>query len=235
MSYSPIAPYYHKIFPYRPQLAEFLLTTFADMESVADFGCGPALYGQDFIKAGKSWQGYELDEGMLNQSKLPALVQKADLTEIAQWGENWGGAYSVGNVLAYLNKTQLTQFLDDLHGFLPSGGRWVMQVMNWDFVLTMPKYGFPDVPIEPCPGGFLKFRRWYENISEEQLDFHRQLLEHRTPDYHAVDTLYPIRHDELVNMHQAAGFRILGDFADFGQNPWKPDQDTALVLVCERI
>ncbi len=235
MSYKDIVDNYEKIFPFSEQKLNFLLERFESVKSCLDIGCGIGNYTHRLSESGIKCTGLDVDEAMLQRAKEnypdDSFIE-ASMLDFYKHIKTFDAAFCFGNTLAYLNESDLTDFLHKLHKALPENGTWIFQVLNWDYVLTWEKYGFTDVYLtsflEPNP---IKFRRWYENITPESLEFHRQMLEGRCPLTHSTDILYPQTKEKLVEIHKNCGFELEEQYADFAKTEYSTKKDTALVMV----
>ncbi|NTU57886.1 MAG: class I SAM-dependent methyltransferase [Chlorobiaceae bacterium] len=236
--YSRFAACYEQVFPFREEVYRFLLGHAGPADgSVLDVGCGPGHYCGRFARDGYRATGLDLDEAMVVEAGRhypEAEFLCLDMRSAKTAGRGFRCIYSIGNVLAHLHREDLAPFIDSVHGMLVPGGCWIMQVMNWDALMTVRDYRFPDKTLK-ADGVPAVFQRRYSNIGRDSLTFSFSL--NRTSGAEIFSerfTLYPVSGQEYVELHDAAGFRRSGVYADFSESPVRSDPGSGLVMAFVR-
>ena len=124
--YSSFASYYDKIFPFKEQTFLFLSDiTGTQIKKILDIGCGTGDYLGKLAQTGHKVTGIDVDQEMLSlaNSKYPDLTFKVmDMNNINTINDHFDVIYSIGNVVSYLSKEQLTEFLRKVYSILSEQG-----------------------------------------------------------------------------------------------------------------
>ncbi len=230
--YSEFSELYEEVFPVRDEVVGFLRNHFPKKGSaILDLGCGPGHYCGRFQKEGLSMMGIDLDEKMIDAARQrypDARFECMDMTDIETITGTFDSIYSIGNVLAHITHGQLRILSPLISKLLQPGGHWIFQIVNWDYLLNLPRYTFP---VKTLKGGKLTFHREYEDISEEQVTFHISLKSEGRSIFDQTFPLSPLRSEEYHNLHTSAGFQPAGLYADFKKKEYRKDTDSGAVFV----
>ncbi len=237
MPYLDIAKSYDEIFIFNPQKIEFLNHYLPKCGLVYDLGCGTGKMTDALNLPNRPVVGIDLDPAMISEAKR--LRPKTTFIETSLTSFDFSvtpfvGVHCIGNTLSYLKEQELVAFLTELYNNLPEGGIWIFQTLNWDFVLTQKeRYDFPDLEVknQEVPQ---QFRRWYDHINEEQLQFHRQTLENGVIQSDEMDILYPQTKEAYQTIHQKVGFTLVGAFSDFRKTTLDSSRDSASIMVFKK-
>jgi hypothetical protein len=146
-------------------------------------------------------------------------------------GREFAGAYCVGNVLPHLPFRELGALLETMRDLLAAGGVWIVQTVNFDPLLAGGRHDFP---VLEFPESGLRFHRSYLDITETSLTFATRLEQAGRDLFEGEATLYPRRARTYLQLHQEAGFRLRGHFADFSGTPYEASRVGGNVMVFER-
>ncbi|NTW55621.1 MAG: class I SAM-dependent methyltransferase [Chlorobiaceae bacterium] len=230
--YSEFAPYYEQIFPFREEVYAFLRKFSGDPgEHILDMGCGPGHYCGRFYDDGFIAEGVDLDPRMIEAASgaYPGVLFRClDLADPAVFDGRFRMICCVGNVLAHLKRSTLSALVERVHAALEPGGCWIFQVVNWDYLLTLSDYTFPEKKIE---GGDVSFFRSYPHISGERADFDVRLVAGGRTVFEESATLYPTTSDTYCNLHDRCGFINEGIFAGFDGSVFTKEKNSGLVMV----
>jgi len=217
--YSKFAPYYEQIFPYREATYQFLKSFVPQRGSkILDAGCGNGHYAGAFSSDGYPATGIDLDKEMIDAASRQhpsARFEVIDLREIANLEQKFDLVFCIGNTAAHIRQDQFRDFLGKLNTCLTVGATWIVQVVNWDFILQNASFRFPQIRIA---GDTLIFLREYRDISSCSLTFHTTLKSLNAILFEESVTLYPIRQNELIDAHLSNGFELIGHFSDYIRN-----------------
>ncbi len=233
--YSEFAGYYETVFPFEEEVYSFVRDRFpTSARRVLDVGCGTGDYCGRLASQEYETVGIDLDPWMVERAKrrYPASeFQVLGAEEIGSLTGPFGAAYCIGNVLSHVARHRLPDFLQTLRELLEPGAAWVIQTVNWDFVLAQESYEFPDVPVE---GTNLVFERSYPEISEEKVLFRTRLREAGNSVFEGETTLFPVRSEDYVGAHRTEGFEFIEHKGSFAGAAFDPDVMSGSILVFRR-
>ncbi|MCP4547605.1 MAG: class I SAM-dependent methyltransferase [bacterium] len=232
--YSDFAEHYEKIFPFREPTYEFLRRHLPTAGHILDIGCGTGHYCGRFADAGLKVTGIDLDSNMIARAEeqyAAPRFETMDMLELATYRERFDAAYCIGNVVAHVPATALSDFLTAVSNVLTPGAIWVVQMVNFDPLLTQPSYTFKPLSLD---GGKTTFLREYRNITAERLWFCTRLESDGTPLFAGKVELHPILSDAFIQAHSTAGFALTGHWSDFGGTPFVSETNSGSVFVFRR-
>jgi len=234
--YSDFASYYELVFPLRGEVYSFLRKHAVRSEgAVLDAGCGPGHYCGMFLRDGFRVTGIDVDRMMIEAARAAypqGVFQCIDIAEIGSLQGSFQLIYSIGNVIAHLPYEMLEAFLVDGYAALDTAGFWIVQVVNWDYLLTLKEYMFP---VKTIADGTETFYRRYSQISHESVTFEVELIEEGITVFSDQSQLYPLTSDTLLRLHQGAGFSLAGVFAGFDKSGYIKDLDSGLIMVFTKL
>ena len=233
--YSEFAGYYESVFPFEEEVYSFVRDRFPTSATrVLDVGCGTGDYCGRFASQEYETVGIDLDQWMVERAKrrYPASeFHVLGAEDIGSLTGPFGAAYCIGNVISHTARYRLSDFLLALRELLIPGAAWVIQTVNWDFVLAQESYEFPDVPVE---GTNLVFERSYTEISEENVLFRTRLREGGRSVFEGEMTLFPVRAEDYVGAHRSEGFEFIEQKGSFAGAAFDPDVMSGSILVFRR-
>ncbi|MBN2565196.1 MAG: class I SAM-dependent methyltransferase, partial [Candidatus Eisenbacteria bacterium] len=176
--YSEFAEHYDEVFPFEPEVYAFLKRLLRRPAGrVLDIGCGSGDYCGAFANDGSTVVGVDLDPWMIerarNRHRGPDF-RVLSMEDIGALPGRFDLVYCIGNVAAHLRRERVHVFLSTLRGLLEERGLWALQTVNWDFVLRLDSYRFPDVVV---PGSGLRFERLYSPVSRSGTRFFTRLVD----------------------------------------------------------
>ncbi len=235
--YTDFAGHYEKVFPYRPDTRDFLDRWLPEAGRILDIGCGTGHYCAGLDHDPRTCLGIDLDPGMINRATELYPDTEFRILGMEEIGllphGRFAGIFCIGNVLPHLPGSHLADFVLNVKKLLTPGGIWIFQTVNFDPLLRgkVQDYLFPVLRLEDDN---LEFHRWYEDISEDGLRFHTQLVSAGNVVFQGETELNPHMSVEYLLGHQAAGFELLGHFADFAENTFDPTESRGSVFVWRR-
>ena len=146
--YSRFAQYYEHIFPFRPRTFDFLCEKFPPGGHLLDLGCGSGIYAGHLGESGFEVTGTDLDPEMIKAAAgaFPAVrFQVLDMLHINRLAGPFDAVYCIGNVLPHLPSAALPGFLSSLNQIIAPGGNWLVQTVNFDPLLKVDCFRFPDI------------------------------------------------------------------------------------------
>jgi len=221
MIYQEIAKAYNELFPVQKGFAEFICHR-ANPEKVLDLGCGPGLYLDQLRTKGHRVDGIELSSSLKEQA--PPSVQShiflGDLAKPDQWlskiPADFSLIYCIGNTLSYLNPQALEAITDTVYDLLQPGGKFVVQVVNWDKILSHD--GYFEFPEKSIPQGV--FRRHYTwEKPAETVAFELSLTSNQGT-LKETHRLYPKCRETLLKSNEKAGFAHVDLMGNWDAQSW---------------
>ena len=239
--YNSISTYYDYIFPAYETQIKFLEENLGQPpKQILDIACGTGSYALALSKLGYSMTALDADKGMIESASEKAELEALQLALIECYMEDikesiqgtFDGAYCIGNSLVHLTtKEQISHFLKDLYDILNDGARVVIQIINYDRIIKNQVIELPPITNDEIE---LKFLRNY-HISEDQkqVAFNTSLHVKDKVEEHTT-MLLPLFKEELEEIIQGAGFKIVKCCGDFKGLPFVPEESYHCIFVMEK-
>lgn len=232
--YSDFVAHYDHIFPFRETTFRFLQDHIGSPSAaVLDIGCGTGAYVARFAEAGHPAVGIDLNADMIDFARAhhpDGEFHCLDMRETGALTRQFDLIYSIGNVVSHLPPTDLDDVLMAVRDRLISGGKWIFQTVNWDFVGQQASFDFPLIEYKPAG---LRFGRSYTELRPERVHFNTRLYRHDTLIFDDTSVLYPWQSDAVLAAHMQAGFRLVGHYANFQYASFSTDRPGGSVFVFE--
>jgi SAM-dependent methyltransferase len=230
--YSDFAGFYEAVFPFEETTYAFLREHApAGARRVLDVGCGTGDYAAAFVNDGLEAVGIDYDLEMIEVARARRLgpaFHVMDARDVARLDATFDMAFSIGNVVSHLEQDALPAFLEGVRGLLERSGVWILQVVNWDYILQRRSYRFPDVVVGD---GRVVFSREYPEVSGDRLRFVTRLARGETTLFEGEVWLHPLTASACLKLHAKTGFEFLGHYADFRSTPFDPGVESSSVYV----
>jgi SAM-dependent methyltransferase len=230
--YSQFTEHYETIFPFRHEVYSFLRRHLPSSGTrVLDIGCGPGHYCGRFAADGFEAVGIDLDATMIAAAgrRYPqASFIRMDMRDVHALRGVFDLVFCIGNVAAHVDREALRRVALGVRRILRPAATWVIQVVNWDYVLQQRDYAFRPKPLE---GGRLRFLREYRDITESGVRFITRLVADERTLYSGEVKLYPLRAADCELLHMGCGFALHGHFADFKGAAFVPTIESGSVFV----
>jgi len=245
--YSSISKYYAEIFPYQPVQLQFVKSRAGELagKQVLDIGCATGELAIRLAKNGAIVTGIDLNEDLLEQAKAKIgfegsetathnpKFQKGNMLDLKT--DFQPGQFDIvlcfGNTLVHLQSPAMVQkMLEGVFAVLKPGGHFLLQILNYDFILDEPVSELPVIDTEN-----IRFIRKYRiPESGSLISFQTELLikaegksiENETP-------LLALQSQQLTEMLQNAGFSEIELFSNFKQEPFG-GKHLPLVVSCSK-
>ena len=226
---------YERIFPFRDEVFGFLNGNLpAGGHRVLDVGCGPGHYAGRFAQDGLDAVGIDMDPEMVRaagERHPKATFHVMDMKDAGTLDGPFHVAFCLGNAAAHLDRDAFGDVVDGVASLLEPGGGWIVQTVNWDFLLNTGRYDFP---VKHMNDGGLEFHRAYRDVSEHDVRFVTKLVENGVTVHEGDTVLYPVRAQAYTELHEARGLQLEGLFADYRRTPFDADVQSGAVLVFRR-
>ena len=229
--YKVLSPYYDFIFPLNNNALSFLSTSFNKGESLLDIGAGTGSMAIALAEKGLIVTAIEPEETMAEHiglkavtSEVPLSIHTKSMEQIEQLQETFDGIYCIGNTLAHLqNLEDLESFLNKCFKKLKQNGRLILQLVNYDNVISNDNFSFPVIKKE----NFV-FTRQYEKKKEHIL-FTTTLTTDKESKVNTV-SLYPITSLQLIPLLEKAGFQEIQAYGSFKGESYSPNSQALIVV-----
>lgn len=214
--YSDFAGHYESIFPLEEETYRFLSKRIPPAGRVLDIGCGTGDYCGRFVDDGHAAVGIDLDPEMVAVAgeRFPgARFEAADMQDAGSLDGPFGGVFCIGNVLSHLPASALPGFLESVAGLLAPDGTWVFQTVNWDHLLGLESFRFPDIEV---PGTDVVFEREYPSVHRGSMPFVTRLRRGDGLVFDGEVELHPLSSNDYRSAHERL-FEFRGHFGSFAE------------------
>jgi 2-polyprenyl-3-methyl-5-hydroxy-6-metoxy-1,4-benzoquinol methylase len=228
--YSKFSAYYEEIFPFSQNVADFLIRYGTGGNKYLDVGCGSGHYAAYLSAKGFHITGIDLDPAMIQYAQVhyPGVdFHCMDMRDISTLKACYDFVYCIGNTGAHLPQDAFADFTSDIRKILKPGGRWILQLMNWDYVITQDIVNFPIISTEST----LTFNRTYTHITRNQVAFETVLRSPNATIFEDSVPLYPMLTEDINQLHARLGFIPAGHFGSYAGTEFNPAVFSASIYV----
>jgi SAM-dependent methyltransferase len=221
--YTSISDYYDRIFPVDPQALDLLGAGLHSGSRVLDIACGTGGYSVGLAERRHRVTGIDLDRAMIRRAREkagdltePPDFRVMDMLSIAKNLEaGFNRIFCIGNSLVHLQTDeQIAKLLADCFSLLGPGGDLIVQIINYDRILSQ---GLTTLPTLHDEAAGLEFRRSYELDREGgKVIFRTELwIEEGGRVIRNQIPLRIVTGEQLRALVRTAGFRNLETFGGF--------------------
>ncbi len=220
--YSSISKYYSEIFPYNPVQMQFVEKNAGALsgKNILDIGCATGELAYRLTEAGAHVTGIDLNEDLLNQAKAaknhPHLnFQRGDMLRLKtdfQPG-SFDHVICFGNTLVHLLSPDLIRrMIDGVYSVLKPGGLFLLQILNYDYILSGPVTQLPAIETEN-----IKFiRNYHFEPKNPVIRFQTDLqLKKEGITISNETNLLGLKSHELNEILRSAGFGNIAFYSNF--------------------
>jgi len=228
--YSSISTAYDQLFPLNPAQVEFVDSCFANSLSgkkIVDTGCGTGSLAIMLARRSAQVIGFDSDSKMIDvaMEKQPQALnlkfKVGDLVdELKSFEENrYDGILCFGNTLVHLvNKEKITQFIKQSSQLLKSGGKLLIQIINYDRIVRDSVDLLPTLNTDNY-----EFIRKYHTQPDGLINFETVLSAKYTCEQTVNSVLLlPLKKQELEDM-LTPHFSEITFYGDFKKSSWNMD------------
>jgi len=257
--YTSISKYYSEIFPYQPMQLQFVKSRAGELNelNILDIGCATGELAFQLSNAGAKVTGIDLNEDLLEQaigcSGFPARCsggqsavlfereseftslkfQTGNMLELEtdfQLGQ-FDAVLCFGNTLVHLQTVELIQqMLNGIFAVLKPGGHFLLQILNYDYILSESVTALPLIETESIQ--FIRKYAFEEN--KPLVRFQTELVLKKENKSVLNDTpLFALKSDELIGLLQNGGFNEIELFSNFKSEPFA-GKHLPLVVSCRK-
>jgi glycine/sarcosine N-methyltransferase len=194
-------------------------------KEILDIGCATGELAFNLANKGAKVTGIDLNEELLNQAKSNRMqaglqFQVGDMLELeTDFQQNqFDSVLCFGNTLVHLQSVDLIEkMLNGVKSVLKPGGQFLMQVLNYDYILNEKVSELPLIETEN-----IRFIRNYKfNVNSALIRFQTDLYLKKEDQTVSNETsLFAIKSVELLDILGKCGFENVEFYADFKQSPF---------------
>ena len=224
--YSSISKHYSEIFPFKPVQLQFVKNKLGELKGkqILDIGCATGELAYRLAEEGAEVTGIDLNQNLLKQAKSQKQhdnlhFQTGDMLELKEYfDENrFDAVLCFGNTLVHLpNKTVVVKMLHGVETLLKPGGKFLVQILNYDYILDEKITELPLIETENVK--FFRRYKFEEDLIHVkfQTDLHLknsgEIISNET-------TLLALKSNDLLDLLHQAGFKDIQLYANFkGEN-----------------
>lgn len=223
--YKELSSVYDIVFPRVEETVEFLCKDLKENATVLDLACGTGTYAFALAERGHKVTALDLDKDMVKlaiekKGKLDVEFYVQDMTEIKNKfkDKKYDLIYCIGNSLVHLESREaIRKLIKDMSSMLNEGGTIIVQIINYDRVLSNNITVLPIIEREEQGIKFLRNYRYSEE--DPAIYFETELLiskDDKEEKYVNSIKLLPILSAELLEMVEESKFSIIelnGEFS----------------------
>ena len=265
--YEQFYKYYDDIFPFSEEKQQFLLDQFSYLPSEAsllDIGCGTGIYAINLQENGFDVVGIDLEPKMIDRSREKAARRNMEIEprfkildmqdlDVFYSPHSFSGVYSLGNVLVHLaGEDEISTVIKKIHRILLASGKIVVQIVNYDRILSQ---GITELPVIENEEKRIKFERKYHyNENKNKIKFNSKLkvedpvrkdknrdsnmaraeFEGDQEVFRNSVELYPLQSQQFKNMLEEAGFVNIEFYGSFAGEDYDPEESFHLIVTAEK-
>lgn len=222
--YSSISKYYSEIFPFNPMQLNFVKRKLGDLSNkeILDIGCATGELASNMVGEGAKVVGIDLNKDLLQQAKNKKVHSKlqfqlGNMLELEHDfpKDKFDAVLCFGNTLVHLPTTDLIgKMLDGVYSVLKPGGQFLMQILNYDYILDERLKELPLIETEN-----IRFMREYKYIANSSIiKFHTQLeIKKENQTVSNQTSLLALKRNELLELLKKSGFKDVNLYSNFKQ------------------
>lgn len=244
--YTSISKYYSEIFPFQPMQLQFVKNRAGELtgKQILDIGCATGELAFQLVQNGAFVTGIDLNEDLLSQAigcsgfqcadslkheSEPNKYRVASPNPKFQFGNmlelrtdfqpgQFDMVLCFGNTLVHLQTHELIrQMLKGVFTVLKPGGRFLLQILNYDYILGDPVTALPLIETE-----IIRFIRNYRfDKNSPLIHFQTELfIKSENKTIFNETPLLALQSRQLSDLLQSVGFSEIELFSGFKQEPF---------------
>jgi SAM-dependent methyltransferase len=239
--YTSISKYYSEIFPYQPVQLQFIKSRVGEIagKHILDIGCATGELAFQLANTGAKVTGIDLNEDLLNQAircsdfRIAAKFNRGMETDTPDPKFQTGNMLELetdfhpaefdvvlcfGNTLVHLQTVELIQqMLKGVFTVLKPGGHFLLQLLNYDYILSERVSELPVIETENIR--FIRNYKFEEN--NPLIRFQTELILKNEEKTISNETLlFGLKSAGLTELMKEAGFTEIELFSNFKQEPF---------------
>lgn len=220
--YTSISEFYSEIFPYNPAQLLFVKKNLGDLvkKQILDIGCATGELAYHLAKEGSLVTGIDLNNDLLGQAiqKKSAPDLKFQLGDMLNLEADFlpgqlDAVLCFGNTLAHLATPGLVrQMLAGVFTILKPGGKFLFQILNYDYILDEQIRQLPVIETE----AFTFIRKYEFEKNNPLIRFKTDLILKKTDRAISNETsLLALKSKKLKGLLEDVGFYETEFYSDF--------------------
>ncbi|QGY47450.1 methyltransferase domain-containing protein [Maribellus comscasis] len=238
--YTSISKYYAEIFPYKPSQLNFVKNRVGDLngKKMLDIGCATGELAFQLANSEVEVMGIDLNKDLLEQARLKNSHQNIQFKsgnmldlENDFYPAQFDAVLCFGNTLVHLHANKrIEQMLKGVYQVLKAGGHFLLQILNYDYVLNQQISELPVIETKN-----IKFVRKYgfeknSSLVHFQTDLilkkENEIISNKTP-------LLALKSEELHELLSQTNFADIELFSDFKMESFGGEH-LPLVVSCRK-
>ena len=222
--YTSISKYYSDIFPYKPMQLLFVKNKVGELKGkqILDIGCATGELSYQLAKEGAEVIGIDLNEDLLKQAKSQKQhknlrFQTGNMLELEKdfQEKQFDAVLCFGNTLVHLpDKTAVIKMLHGVEKILKPGGKFLMQILNYDYIIDEQITELPMIETENVK--FIRTYKFDEHFTQVkfQTDLH---LRNTGETITNETTLLALKSSDMLDLLDQAGFKKIHLYSNFNE------------------
>jgi cyclopropane fatty-acyl-phospholipid synthase-like methyltransferase len=235
--YERIAENYNHIFPFNKSQAEFILDgdSETDGKNILEIGCGTGQLIFGLSEFYKTSTGIDLDSEMIRYAirkynhRENLKFDEMDMLDVDNLVDDYDTVICFGNTMVHLeNEIEITDFIKKTFKKIVAGGRFMIQIINYDRILDQNIDFLPTIENE-----HIKFIRNYKLNNDDKIEFHTVLnIKETNKEIENRITLYPISSVALVQILKNEGFVDIKLYDNWKRKDFDSVRSIPLIIDC---
>ena len=238
--YTSISKYYSEIFPFQPMQLYFVKSRAGELvgKRILDIGCATGELAFKLAESGAKVTGIDLNEDLLNQAKAlkihPNLhFQVGNMLNLKTdyLSSEFDVLICFGNTLVHLQTEELMrQMLDGVFSVLKKGGQFLLQILNYDYIVNEQVSVLPVIESENIR--FIRTYKFEEN--NPLIHFQTELVLKKENEIISNENqLFALKSQDLIQILKYIEFSEIEMFSNFKKEPFG-GKHLPLVLTCNK-
>ena len=240
--YEEISKYYNYIFPVSNETVGFIRNIAGNPPgSILDVACGTGGYSIELDKYKYDVTAVDIDRKMIeslraktNSSGSKVKFLQANMLDLNEKfsGSTFETIFCIGNSLVHLeNLSEISSFFNNTKEILKNDGSLIVQVINFDRVISKGVKSLPTIYNEDVG---LSFERFYQYDESQNKVYFKTILSVDNQKYENEIPLYPLLYDDAKRMMLSNGFKKIDFFGDFAGSSFDKDNSFMMVLCAKK-
>jgi glycine/sarcosine N-methyltransferase len=236
--YEEISKYYDYIFPVgKPQVNFISKFSGKPPKDLLDVACGSGGYSIELAIQGYNVTAIDLDYNMIEGLREKAVNHKLNIKAFQgnmlelrnKINSRYDLAFCIGNSLVHLEgEAEIEKFFIEMKGILKEDGKLVIQIINYDRVLSQNITSLPTIENQEVGLEFKRIYRYNEKLNKV---FFKTILKVDEKEIENEIPLYPLLVEDIVKLLKKAGFNELKLYGDFKESEFNKENSYALVVI----
>lgn len=237
MFYKILSKYYDIVFPLSEMKLDFIEENINKNSQILDLACGSGNYALALSERGHNVTAVDLDNNMIenlrekgknNNQHIEAVTM--NMKDIKKLNKKFDCIICIGNSLVHLdNEEEINDFLKECFECLNSGGKLVIQIVNYDRII---KYNIDELPTINREKQGVIFERKYRK-EEGKIVFKGilNIINEEKDTYENEVRLYPLKSENMVHRLKSSGFSNIELYGDYKKSKYSDQSFFTIAVV----